>query len=662
MLNKITNSKFLVFIISILIIIGSHVYTLFFFPPTEGWWQAYAYLYNNGFRLYTDVDLAFPPLVIIFNSWILHLTDLFLFNRLIGVLLVVVVFVIFYFFLSKDYSLITAITAALSGILISMYNVVYIPNDYHTFVNVFIVLALLFFSFILRKDGGLFLKGLYSVLFAFSLWGVFFLKQNIGLLLVLGFVLSYIGECFFVEKKTKNIEVLLLILAVVGALFVYTTLLKINILDIYRLTAGNDSKGSVVTVLTRIIADPNNIAFIIKAFLYYMVIVVIDYLVETYTDSYSKGHQISLMVIFVFMQVVFFRDPVNTSVVLALIYIIHLGRELLFKRIHHPLFIPLLALVFANSMTAGLCIAGLFIITPFSFAYVFSHFEKALDTNKYNLIIISFAVVLAISLFVYKQNQPYNWWGLSQGSIAQAKYELPYNSLKYLKVDKATFDLFATIKEVIETKSKTNNDVYLYPDIPIFYQLHNKIPPTRNLVQWYDVISTQAMMREIEDLKKIKPHLIIILEPPWFAYKGHSELKQSNLYQIEIINYLDQQVVKGDYRLIKYQIYSNKIFGNNISDSDMVKITVRVMNPAVFGKTFDELYASNLLVENYEIDNVISHSCDVRDTQRHKLLMGDKIRMRLSYNKVDSMVCKIGTPEKVNEKYYVLRIYEANNE
>ena len=61
-----------------LVIKGSHVYTLFFFPPTEGWWQAYEYLYNKGFQFYADVNLALPPLFLIFNSWILHLTDSFL--------------------------------------------------------------------------------------------------------------------------------------------------------------------------------------------------------------------------------------------------------------------------------------------------------------------------------------------------------------------------------------------------------------------------------------------------------------------------------------------------------------------------------------------------------------------------------------------------------
>jgi hypothetical protein len=560
--------------------------------------------------------------------------------------------------LLQEYSVITSVIAALSGILLSMYNVVYIPNDYHTFVNFFTVLSLLFFSFVQRKDGGLFLKGLYSILFALSLWAVFFLKQNIGLLLFAGFVVAYINEYIFIGKRKKNIELLLLTFAVIGTLFLYTSLLKINISDIYRLTVSNDSKGNIITVFTRLIADSGNREFILKAFIYYIVIVIIDYLVKILPNSYSKWYQIIVMAIFVWIFAVFFRDPVNSSVVLVLIYIIHLGKELLFKRISHPLFIPLLTLVFANSMTAGLCVGGLFIIIPFSFAYAFNYFEKILDTSKYNVVIISFAIVLASSLFIYKQNEPYNWWGLSQGPIAQAKYELPYSSLKYLKVDKATFDLFSTIKEVIETKSKTDNDLYLYPDIPIFYQLHNKIPPTRNLVQWYDVISTQAMKREIEDIKKILPHLIIVLEPPWFVYKGHSMLKNSYLYQAEIVDFLDNQVVNGNYKLIKYQIYNNHIFGDNMNDVDNHEMTIRVMNPAVIGKTIDELYANHILIENYEIRNMISHSYSVIDIKNHKLLIGDKIKMQLTYNQVDSIVFKIGTPEKISEEYFVLRIYE----
>ena len=71
-----------------------------------------------------------------------------------------------------------------------------------------------------------------------------------------------------------------------------------------------------------------------------------------------------LIIAFIPIILIFFRDPEKSALILPLVYIIHLGKELFF---------PLLALVFANSMTDGLCIAGLFIIAPFSIAYLFNY-------------------------------------------------------------------------------------------------------------------------------------------------------------------------------------------------------------------------------------------------------------------------------------------------
>jgi len=55
------------------------------------------------------------------------------------------------------------------------------------------------------------------------------------------------------------------------------------------------------------------------------------------------------------------------------------------------------------------------------------------------------------------------------------------------------------------------------------------------------------------------------------------------------------------------------------------------MNHDIVGKTIDELYENKILKGNYRIVSIISHSYEIIDIKSHKLLMGDKIIILLSY-------------------------------
>lgn len=651
-------NKYVGWLCAIVLILLSHLYTIFYFPPSEGWWQTYGYLYNRGFKLYQDIDLAFPPLFVIFNAALMKLSPYYMFYRIVGLIQVFAIFFFMYLSVRKKYSFIVSISASVIGILMSVYNIVYFPNDYHTSVSLFAIATIYYYIDLNDYSMSVYRRLVSGLLMSLFLVGTFLLKQNIGFVLLLAILVGYTVSLF---KKRGRVEVYLYFVLVVSTMLifiVFTKHLGMDFLDFIELTAKNDSKGNIVTVVTRVLVDDYNRGFLVKGLLYFPISLFYPRLKETLREYNSQFYRFFSVFVFVLFSLVFFRDPQKTSIIIVVIFLYVLTYRSFFMKEYSVLLLPLLSLFYANSMTAGLCVGGVFLIIPFAFGFLFDELLSDDIKVSQEYFYYSFLLFLFLSLFVYKQKSPYNWWGLEQASVSQAKYTLPYEELKFFRVDKSTSVLFSDIKKVIDEKSRYENDVYLYPDIPVFYQLHKKVPLTKNIVQWYDVINTDNMRKELEKVKSVRPRLIIMLDSPWFVYKGHASLKQSKLVQPELRTYLDEQVRNGVYRLLKYQIYDNNIFGDNENEEDVFQMILVVRSLDIVGKTIDDLYDNGALTQNYNIQNIVSRSYYIKDIKGHRLRMGDKIIVNIKGSQVNDLVCKVGEPDIIDNEKYVLKIFE----
>jgi hypothetical protein len=563
-----------------------------------------------------------------------------------------------YLSLRKYYDEAISLASAMFGILMSIYNVVYFPNDYHTAVSLFVAIAIYLYVESYDATKSFFRRSLAVMFSTIFFAGILFLKQNIGAVLIAGCIAN--GVILLIRNKNKQdvyLYVIFVLTLIVSSGF-YMNLIHLNLNDLIQLTAGNDSKGSVLTVIARIVTDEGIRTILLKGALYFILLLIYLRGIKISRTYYPGVSGLIGVSLYIFLILIFFRDPENSAIVLVVIYIYWLLYASLFKDEYDVLLIPFISLVYANSMTAGLCVGGLFLIMPFAIGYYFKVFVADNGKLKGEYLYLSFIALLFLALFVYKQNNPFNWWGLRQSEISMAKYELPYEELKYLRVDKATSLMFSDIKKEIDNKSEKNNDVYLYPDIPVFYQLSKKLPPTKNIVQWFDVISTSGINYEFAELKRINPKILIIFDAPWAVYKGHAMLKQSKLVQPEIIAYYDSMVAKGKYRMVKYQIYDNDYYGDNVNDHNIIKIKAVVRNPEIFGKKIDQLYEQGYFSEMYDIVDVLSRSYHVSDIPSHIFLEGDQITVKMKYSQVNEFVCKVGAPELSNSGSYVLRIYE----
>jgi len=644
-------------ILSVIIIVISHLFTLYYFPPTEGWWQSYAYLYNNYPEYYKGMHISFPPLFVVYDAALMKLSQYYMTYRLAGLLQVILMFYVLYKSVSRLFKKEIAISSALFAVLMSEFNNAYFPNDYHTTMSLFVVISLLCYQVFLDVRETRFVRYLSACLLSISLFAVFFLKQNIGGVLLFA---TYAGLIVSAVKRRDfgaYGEVVVYSVFLVISYMLFSNWLGVGLSDIYKLTLGNDSKGSVITVLLRFITDEGTRQYLQNGFGYFLLLLGYIYGKDRYCVGYERYVALLDKGVFLVLVVVFFRDPQGSAVILCVIYMYYMIYKLIIKREYDIMILPLLAIIYANTMTAGLGVGGVFVVMPYAIGFYF----KMLDDDKYALYInYGFVLLLFVVLFVYKQQEPYNWWGLKQGEISDAKYSLPYDQLSGFKVDRVTWQMFNDVKTEIDYKSTAKNDVYLFPDIPVFYQLHDKIPPTTNLVQWFDVISTNQVKQELLAIKQVQPKVVIALVPPWFVFKGHAKLKHSKLYQQNIIKYFDSQVEAGVYKMIKYQIYDNEYYGDNANDEDIVSYSVMVNSPKVIGKKIDELYAMGYFKDQYDVYDIISNSRHIKDIEKHRFRYGDKISVHLRYSQVNDFMCKVGVPDLADSDKYVLRIYERS--
>lgn len=569
-----------------------------YFPPTDGWWETYGYLLAQGIRPYVDFNLAFPPLFVAFNAILVKLFGAdFLLFRGIGVFLTVVNFTLLYLFLARYFSVIVAALTAFFAVIVLMSDPVFIAKDYHMFMELFVAATLLLAAHVSPDRPGE--TTVYSprVLIRLALLGFFvgavsLIKQNVGVFLFIGYAISLMAEkraqlrSKILSLSSYFLGMGLLLVLTYGSLVYFDIPLPAFLSALFQ----NNSKGSVWTVLLRFILDKYNLKAMAVAFVLlgagYFARKAALILLET-KPNLLRGRlseclfELVVAVIAVYsfssaaipslfkVNAISVYVPVTLAVFIVFLYTAA-TRANVDEHNERMRFIawPLLMLAYCCTHSSSYNTTGLYFVLAFSAAYLFEHLFVWAPHRKLHFAVVLLSVVPGI-MFA-KMVEPYSWWGLNQGSVFQARYQLPYPELDGIYADKSTAEFFSVSKSAIEKYSKANNDVYLFPHIPVLYLLSHKLPFTKNLVQWFDVITSENMRAEINAVKARPPELAVIVTPPRRVIAGHEYLLRKYLPQSELADYFDKQTQAGEYRLVANHLLSKNI-GAEIWEKDAVR-------------------------------------------------------------------------------------------
>lgn len=641
-----------------------------YFPLSEGWWEAYGYLYNSGLRPYRDFDLAFTPLFTIINAVLLRVFgDSFFAIRLFGVVVFVGAAFLLQLVLEELFSPKVAAVAILMASFLVIGEGTFIAKDYHFYQLLFTAAALLLHLRLIRRTDltpRQQLLGTAAVAVIASL--VFFLKQNVGGLLIVAIAASLP----FVDRQRPIAR---LLAYAGGGLFAAVALAPIVSPSDWRaLLLGNDAKGSIGTVLLRVWREPPNREALLTASRLCVAYVVLRYALAPpqrwgaiWSDGLkgvagrplvrngvlllaagvvaASGNAIRLAVI---------PWIIPVSLALLLILLGRVARKAVDRRYDLDprvvaVALPLAALAYANTNTAIFDFNGMLIPVAVGFAWVLASFE-ALVPVRYWLVAALACLIIVPELAAKKLRTPYSWWGIKQPSIAQATEKAPYDQLAGMRISARDRDNLAEIKRAVDAHSRDRKDVLFY-NLPMFYWLHDKLPPYRTVIQWFDVVTSKQLEADLRAMRERPPRVVVALEPPPVAFWGHKQLRRAeHLPQEDFRDWMDEGVRRGDYRLIRTinlpNTYENEPFTQDVS----------VQLESAIGGT-----PTALLQGKAEGVTVLEVACGEGVTQRPcrapALTAGDVITLRGTAGSVRTASELIGIARGEPRDWYTVNIY-----
>jgi len=284
--NSSVRDKFvLILCLSIILILHLFIFN-HYFSLQEGWWETYAYLVNRGEVINKDFYLAWTPLFVYINAFYQKIFGINFFAfACIGVVAAMIQVILLYAVLREFFSKPASAIAALFATFLNINSGTYIAKDYHTYVYITEFLTLLFLIKYIKNYNsniGRFYH-IIGILFCVLL---FFVKQNVGLVLFAGLFVAYAFVAINFKDYIKRICFLLIISAIFFTIMNF--IIPFNLSSITE----NDSKGSFFAMATRFATYPLN-QTILKNSLIVSMVALILYIIrlkiaEIYTNLYRK--------------------------------------------------------------------------------------------------------------------------------------------------------------------------------------------------------------------------------------------------------------------------------------------------------------------------------------------------------------------------------------
>lgn len=697
--NRIINICLLFFLsLSILALCIPSFYS---FPLNYGWWQAYVYFEQNNLELYKDIDLVFPPFFIKITELFFNISQNVHVSFIFGIIRIFLFFLIFFLIFRNFFALVPSLISSFIIVIYQLELSTFIPDDYHIMERTLFAICILFFLKLTLNPKTFFLQVTWTTLLSIFLILLILCKQNVGVFVTASVFLSLIVLSY--QKHIFKINIIIFFISFVLFTPAICYLFEISTQELFKLLFQNDSKGNTFYLLTKFITIDSNRIYLLYGsllglitFIYYEYFIHKKIIFMKYNISFenvinfSNKYNITSLLVWLPL-IIYFYIPqlvillgVSLSTFLFLI-------SLFSNQNNRYSFICYLfiGLLYASTLTSTLAIDSSIMITTFIYGYIFNYIFNKNELNKYKMInsiqLIIIIPSIILSMLIKKIETPYNWWGFSTSDFFYSKHVPPYKELKGLRVDLATLEIMDNIKNDILLYSKTKNDLYLYPHLAYFYFLNNKLPPSKNPVQWFDVITNKNIINEIKLIKEKKPRVIIMFDPPISTYAGHEELKSDYLYQYQLLDAINE-----NYELKNYVIFKNSISNDfeidkgyqNIfsktSTNNYIDVVIRLKKDITLKELMEinnrqinnsKTYAQPpFKLINYDEKGVTFKLFETYDQFQQQLVNKDFIfkkngllTINVDYLNADYFIKFLGNVPKQNEKWYSLKTFVRKN-
>ena len=538
-----------------------------YFSLQEGWWETYAYLVNRGEVINKDFYLAWTPLFVYINAFYQKIFGINFFAfACIGVVAAMIQVILLYLVLREFFSKVSSAVAALFATFLNINSGTYIAKDYHTYVYITEFLTLLFFiKYIKNYNSNM--GRIYHIIGILFCILLFFIKQNVGLVLFASLFVAYAFVATSFKDYIKRIGFLLITSAIFFTIMNFV--IPFNLSSITE----NDSKGSFFAMATRFITYPLN-QTILKNSLIVSIAVLILYVIrskiaEIYTNLYEKAiakttrefrilmlvilHIILIYCMFIKMSGsgIEIKNFISLSIgiILFLLYICFKRNDVIgnSSKIYAFMIAAMAAISYSGTLADAFTASGNMICIAFASAFIIN--ISRLRQIKYITIYIH--LIIIFFMFLATIRMPYYWNFNTQVDIFSANSKSSYAQLDGIYMDERISEIFDYFDKYVAVKSKNQKDFYFF-NFPIMYLLNNKIPPYYLVTHWLDVSSSKAISREYDEFIKSPAQNVVMYQYQTFFFTVHRNFQvKSSFKQLDFHETMNQWVREGRYKFIK---------------------------------------------------------------------------------------------------------------
>ena len=575
-----------------------------YFPLTEGWFSVYGELIRRGHIPYVDFHLILPPLYPSIIALIFKVFgNDFIILRIIGIFLIFLIALMVFLLMSRLFPVYIASIIAIAGVIYYQSGTAHITYDFIQLFTAFTLISTYFIclSTDVKKatyenrastvhSSYLIIAGIFCALAILT-------KQSNGLVLLLLLSLSVLlinikngfnhpirAIGVFSLGVCVPIVVLILWLYSNDALFAFVSQTFIG---------ASKSKGSLAAILTgwipRIIYIDQIANFLFVCALFYTLgyknlvyqisfndgprqkndstnssiwlfaVIIVSGLIAIYLPYFnvdlSKRVMDNSYLIFGFYSIII--TVLLGSFVLSFSYgiVVLLFQQTAYLLNDDVFIISMTSLGFllGTATSGGIAEAGSFLGFVMISGYLLS-LRSTLNIGKYFfLVCILFFIIFCASK---KYVRPYSWWWITEPDIRTAAIKPTIPILKGFSLSDNTVNIIQDVTKTIEKYPVSGDDIFIFPNVPMFYMLTNKFPERFIFIHWYDILPDNLAIAEANRIVSDPPKIIVYLKLKGEVAQGHELLfRDSKLSgQREITKAIKYLTNSGKYNLEKSYI------------------------------------------------------------------------------------------------------------
>lgn len=564
-------SVFYIGLMSSLLVVAIYNFFLFnsYFPITEGWFSAYAHLINQGLVPYRDFYFFMTPLyplqIAAFQS---VFGDSFVALRILGILVILLLTSLIYLILAGRFSPTISTVAAVTAIIYYQSGVAHISYDFIQFFNLFALLATYLIIRYANSDHTegrnkdhtnlLFVAGLVVSL-------AFLTKQSNGALVVLfstiAVALATPDKDIVYRLRGTSIYILGMAIPVfiVTAWLYFADALRPFIDQV--IFGAIDAKGTIWKILFSWIGRHANGAYLYQlkiSLIYIFPLLILSLLGKFFLQkkrfegipekrdkmnweiflfpgclfiavglSYYGGELFKPWMVIPGFKVDEVAVAVSTAFAGAWVFCLVLPSLAGINLRNRDLAVSAtmtLGLIFGNGTSGGIGEASVFLFFAFTLAFLMN-LPHIYGIARVVVGIICFSFILFLANNKFKQ--PYAWWQVSAPDVRESSTHSELPLLAGFRLSSDSIKLLEETTRIIQTYSRPDEDVFTFPNIPLFYVLADRWPHSMAVVSWFDFLPDNLAKAEAIRLRVSPPSIIVNLKLPEIAWDAHESLFRS---------------------------------------------------------------------------------------------------------------------------------------